>query len=252
MTGKRYAALDGIRGIALFNMLLYHAVWDLVHLFGFDWLWYQSQPAYIWQQSICWTFIFLSGFCQPLGRSWQSKLKRGGLVFLAGLFISAATALAAPESLVLFGILTLIGSCMMLFVPLEFAFKKCPPTIGLTVSFAAFLLTKNINQGYLGLDCWNLAALPERWYHNWATAYLGLPAPEFHSTDYFPLLPWACLFAAGYFLYQIFAEKELLHHLESSRMRPVEWLGRHSLIIYMIHQPVLYLLLSLLLLPIQG
>lgn len=249
MNGKRYAALDAIRGIALLNMLLYHAVWDLVHLFGFDWQWYQSQAVYIWQQGICWTFIFLSGFCQPLG---THGLKRGCVVFLAGLLISAVTALAAPESLVLFGVLTLIGSCMMLFVPLEPVLKKRAPAAGLAVSFTVFFLTKNIDQGHLGFGSWKLASLPESWYHDWATAYLGLPAPDFYSTDYFPLLPWAFLFAAGYFLYQIFAQKEWLRHFSVSGLKPMEWMGRHSLVIYMLHQPVLYLLLSLLPLPIQG
>lgn len=244
MTAQRYAALDGIRGITLLNMLLYHAVWDLVHLFGFDWQWYQSQAVYIWQQGICWTFIFLSGFCQPLGRH---RLKRGGIVFLSGLLISAATALVSPENLVMFGILTLIGSCMILFAHLDPVLKKCRPAAGLAASFAAFLLTRNINEGYLGFEGWKLVALPQSWYHDWITAYLGLPTLDFYSTDYFSLVPWTFLFAAGYFLHQIFIQKELLCHLAHSRLKPAEWLGQHSLIIYMVHQPALYLLLSLLL-----
>jgi len=82
MTAKRYSALDGIRGLALLNMIAYHAVWDLVYLFDFHLQWYQSEGAYIWQQCICWTFIFLSGFCEPLGKE---KLKRGITVFSLGL-----------------------------------------------------------------------------------------------------------------------------------------------------------------------
>ena len=50
---KRYYTLDGIRGIAILNMILYHMVWDLVHLFGMKWTWYHSPGAFIWQQGIC-------------------------------------------------------------------------------------------------------------------------------------------------------------------------------------------------------
>lgn len=46
MTAKRYSALDGIRGLALLNMIAYHAVWDLVYLFDFHLQWYQSEGAY--------------------------------------------------------------------------------------------------------------------------------------------------------------------------------------------------------------
>ena len=84
MTATRYYALDGIRGLALLNMITYHAVWDLVYLFDINLQWYQSEGAYIWQQCICWTFIFLSGFCEPLGKK---KLKRGIIIFSLGFLI---------------------------------------------------------------------------------------------------------------------------------------------------------------------
>ena len=77
MTEKRYAVLDGIRGFALLNMIVYHAVWDFVYVLDFRWQWYRSEAAYIWQQYICWTFIFLSGFCQPLGRKKFKKRHTG-------------------------------------------------------------------------------------------------------------------------------------------------------------------------------
>ena len=84
MASKRYYVLDGIRGLALINMIAYHACWDLVYMFGMDWKWYKSEAAYVWQQGICWTFIFLSGFCWSMGRH---HIKRGFTVFAGGCYI---------------------------------------------------------------------------------------------------------------------------------------------------------------------
>ena len=64
----RLDLLDSIRGATLLSMAAYHTVWDLVYLFGVQWDWYKGGLGFLWQQSICWTFIFLSGFCWPLGR----------------------------------------------------------------------------------------------------------------------------------------------------------------------------------------
>lgn len=240
----RYATLDCIRGIALIHMILYHAAWDLVYLFGFDWPWYHSTGAYIWQQCICHTFILLSGFCQPLGRR---KLKRGLTVFGAGALISLVTILVMPQNRVIFGVLTLIGSCMLLVIPLESLLQKCNPTAGLSVCLALFVLTRHVDSGFLGIGGLRFFRLPDAWYRNLATAFAGLPMPGFYSTDYFPLLPWAFLFAAGWFLYRFCEQKELLCHLSPGRIKCVEWLGQHSLGIYMLHQPALWLLFRVLL-----
>ena len=84
----RLALLDSLRGLTLISMILFHACWDAVYLLGANWPWYGSRAAYIWQQSICWTFIMLSGFCIP----FSSKLLRRGLeVFGAGALVMAVT-----------------------------------------------------------------------------------------------------------------------------------------------------------------
>ena len=112
---RRIASLDALRGLTLVSMIAYHACWDLVYLFHADWDWYRGTGAYIWQQSICWTFILLSGFCFSLGRR---PLRRGLTVFGCGWVVTLVTVLFMPEEQIWFGVLTLIGSCMLLMVPL--------------------------------------------------------------------------------------------------------------------------------------
>lgn len=167
---QRYFALDRIRAIALLNMIAYHTIWDLVYLFGFGWKWFQSDVAYIWQQAICWTFIFLSGFCQSLG---NETLKRGLQISFVGLLISVVTNIVIPQSRVLFGVITLLGSCMLITLPLECILKKCNSFLGFSISVVIFLLTRNITIGFLGFESWNIMELPDSWYRNFGTAYLG-------------------------------------------------------------------------------
>ena len=69
-----------------------------------------------------------------------------------------------------------------------------------------------------------------------------MPGPIF-STDYFPLLPWLFLFWVGYFLHQL-AGRAGMEPLRRSVCPPLGWmgrhsLGRHSLVIYLLHQPVI-------------
>ena len=54
---------DVLRGLTVVSMVLFHGMWDAVFLFGLRAPWYTALPGYLWQQSICWTFILLSGFC---------------------------------------------------------------------------------------------------------------------------------------------------------------------------------------------
>ena len=111
----RYNLIDALRGLALISMIIYHASWDLVYMFGVKWQWYGSEGARIWQQSICWTFILLSGFSYNLGRK---HIRRGATVFLGGAVVSLVTLIFMPSSKIIFGILTCIGSCMLLTYPL--------------------------------------------------------------------------------------------------------------------------------------
>jgi|Go1ome_4_1110791.scaffolds.fasta_scaffold05155_2 uncharacterized membrane protein len=234
---SRLAALDTIRGITLLSMILYHTCWDLVFLFGKRIAGYTGTGGYLWQQSICWTFILLSGFCWSLG---HHHLKRGLLVFGSGLLITVVTLLAMPESRVVFGVLTLIGSCMLLLIPIEKFLLKIRTEAGLAGSFLLFLLFRNVNTGYLGFEKWNIIRLPDGFYRNLLTTYLGFPQRGFFSTDYFSLLPWFFLFVTGFYLYQLVQKKDMTSKLFSWRVPVFDVIGRHSLLIYLLHQPIVF------------
>ena len=233
----RLAGLDTIRGITLLSMMLYHTCWDLVFLFGKKIPGYSGLGGYVWQQSICWTFILLAGFCWSLG---SHHLKRGLIVFGSGILITFVTLLVMPESRVIFGVLTLIGSCMLLLIPMEKLLLKLRAEIGLAGSFLLFLLFRNVNTGYLGFENWNILKLPDGFYENLFTTYLGFPQKGFFSADYFSLLPWFFLFLTGFYLYQLVQKNHMMEKLFSWRVLGFDVIGRHSLLIYLLHQPVVF------------
>ena len=244
VTRRRLHLLDGIRGVVLVSMIVYHFSWNMVYLYGARWMWYRSNAAYWWQQSICWTFILLSGFCWSMGRN---HLKRGLMVFSGGALVTLVTLVFMPQNRVVFGVLTLIGSAMLLMIPVEKLVRNVPAEIGVGLSFALFLLVRNINKGYLGFEGVNLIALPDSWYENLLTTYLGFPAPAFYSTDYFSLFPWFFLFVTGYFLYHVCRKKRLLDaSVWEIKVPFADYLGKHSLLVYLLHQPVLYALMEIL------
>lgn len=267
---KRYHILDSIRGITLISMIAFHTVWDLVYIFDVDWAWFETPIAYIWQQSICWVFIALSGFCWSLG---GRKLRRGLIVLAAGFLVSLVTEVFMPDQRVRFGVLTLLGSSMLLMIPLDrllrerkkssddsCASKECPvegsiiggsvlklpASAGLGASLLAFCLTRNVNDGNLGFESLNLAELHEALYKMGdAGNFLGFAESGFYSADYFSLIPWFFLFLAGYFGYYLAVQKGAMEKAAALKPLPkmfgwVDYIGRHSLIIYMLHQPVIY------------
>lgn len=233
----RLHALDSLRGLTLLSMIDYHAMWDVVYLFGVSVPWYHSAGAEIWQQSICWTFILLSGFCHALG---HHPVRRGITVTAASVLVTAVTLVFMPDSAIVFGVLTLIGLSMLLCVPVGKWTEHLPAPVCAAVSFAVFLVTKHAPAGGLSLFGKTFCRLPDAWYKNLFTALLGFPADDFFSTDYFPLIPWFFLYLTGFFLFRIAKKYDLLRFLKTPKIPVLAWLGRHSLIVYMLHQPVCY------------
>lgn len=241
MKKERYYLLDGLRGLTLLSMIAYHGMFDLVELYGMQIGWFWKTPGYVWQQSICWTFILLSGFCWGLGRT---PLRRGLTVSACGAVITAVTFLFMPSERILFGILTFTGAAMLVLIPVSRLLVKIPSWAGLAGSAFLFFLTRNINEGYWGFERLIIGTVPDSFYRGTVMTFLGFPEAGFFSGDYFSFFPWIFLYLCGYFLHGILMKHEGIRNLLLCRTGLPEWLGRNSLMIYMLHQPALLLLLE--------
>ena len=114
--------------------------------------------------------------------------------------------------------------------------------IVLVVSLLLFAATYHTQDGFWQLGPWQML-LPGVWYANLFTAFFGFFPRGFFSTDYFPLLPWLFLFWAGYFLHFCMGRARM-EPLRRSVCPALGWMGRHSLLLYLLHQPVIYGVLS--------
>lgn len=163
--------------------------------------------------------------------------------FCGGAAVSLVTLVVMPEEPVRFGVLTFLGAAALLTVPLRSLLDRIPPRLGLAVSFLLFLVVRDVNSGFLGLAGVPVLHLPQSWYASTLTTALGFPYPGFVSSDYFSLLPWLLLFWTGFYLYRLRPE---IPALPDIRLPGLSVISRHSLLLYLLHQPVLYAALVLL------
>ena len=218
---RRIWELDALRGLALLGMIGIHLIYDLVDLFG---VWHWQQPVWylLFKNNYGAIFLLISGISATLG---SHPVKRGLQVFLCGFLCTAATVgmyllgTAGKDIIIYIGVLQCLGLCMMLW-PL---FRRLPQwgLVGLGLLMAAaglYLRTK---------------AFPFPWLMP-----LGFAPYGFASSDYFPLLP-----NLGYFLLGAALGKKVYGDKQSrfltARFPFLQWCGRNSLLIYLLHQPIL-------------
>ncbi|MDO5715623.1 MAG: heparan-alpha-glucosaminide N-acetyltransferase domain-containing protein [Tissierellia bacterium] len=226
---KRYNRLDFLRGFTLVHMVIYHFIYNLENFYGYRF----SPHLYYYQQYICWSFILIAGYSASLVHHWKKRLL---ILTATAFFITEVTTFILPEERILFGIIHFFALTNLIFVILKKFRLFLPPRVGLFLNGFLFLLTKTLPQGSLWFGKFSL---PEFLYVPGAFI-IGFPADSFQSADYFPLMPWIFLFFIGYYLHYFisFSAKE-----KSQNIFCV--LGRHSLFVYLVHQPLLMALLYL-------
>lgn len=229
---ERIHLMDEIRGFAVLCMIFYHGFYSLAYLFQLQWgmaLLRFFMPA---EPFFAGLFILISGISSNLS---HSNLLRGIKLLAIALAVSLVTFLAVPDQVIVFGILHFLSICMILFGLLRPLQEKIPLVAGLVLSVVLYLATMQVSSGIVVFSI----PLPDMLYQtNWLSP-LGFHNSEFFSSDYFPLLPWAFVFAAGTFLGRWAAQGRFPRWMYPSRIPPLSWMGRHALVLYIIHQPVI-------------
>jgi len=210
---ERFWEIDFTRGIALVMMLVSNFVTDLQFFanyaaFSLFWWWLARITAFI--------FVFLVGISLNISYNKAKKegtanfskfLKRGLFIFGLGLLITVVTYFTIPQAYIRFGVLHLIGLSIILAYP--------------------FMKLKRGASLWAGLSLIVIGLL--------------LPQPSFVSVDYFPLLPWFGVVLCGLYFGKLwYAKGERKFNLkhELSKKNPICFLGRNTLWIYLIHQPI--------------
>lgn len=240
---KRVYGLDLLRGVAILIMVVYHGLFSLVYIFGVDLVWFRD-PIFnnLGTPLIGGTFTLISGISSRFSRS---SLKRGLKVLAWGMVMTVATALVVPDLIIQFGVLHLMGSCMILIALLKPLLEKIPRKLGAALGTVLFVLTYNLpNGGWLGIK--GLLALQITTENPYLFPF-GLLAPDFYSSDYYPIIPWFFLFVTGWYLGSWIREGKGPKWLFTSHAGWLEFVGRHTLWVYVLHQPLLIALLWLIL-----
>jgi uncharacterized membrane protein len=237
----RFAELDAARGIAILMMIVFHTVFDLyffniypVNVSGGFWRYFAFSTASL--------FLLVAGISLSVSHSRAMRLagdgapgrlaikflKRGAGIFACGLLVTLATWLYLGQGFVIFGILHAIGVSIMLS-PLFFRFRSRNILIG------AVVIVTGIALAYAGITG-PLWLCP-----------IGIHPASFNSVDYTPLFPWFGLvligLGTGEMIYPGGRRSFTVPAIPPSVLSPLAALGRHSLVIYLLHQPVIILVL---------
>jgi uncharacterized membrane protein len=224
----RIAALDVARGAALLAMAIYHFAWDM-EFFGY------SDPGTtaaggwkLFARCIATSFLFLVGVSLLLahgnGIRWKAFWRRFTMVAGAALAISIVTRLAVPGGFIFFGILHQIALASLLGL----LFLRLPAALTLGIATLVIAAPHFLRNAFFDHPAW--------WW-------VGLSSSNPRSNDYVPLFPWFAAVLAGIALAKLASFAGLAARLAEVKFggwsRPLIFAGRHSLAVYLIHQPVL-------------
>ena len=233
-SSERFWEIDLLRGIAIILMISYHIIFDLNYfrIYATD---MYSLPVLLFLYPIGTTFLLLMGISLTLSYSRAQKnltkkqlqlkfLKRGLRVFCLGLIITLVTWVYLKEGFIIFGILHCIGISIILTYPL-IKYRSGNLVIGVILILLGVLLrTMRFDFSYL--------------------LWLGFIPSRFYTLDYFPLLPWFGVVLIGVFMGNtLYKDNERKFKLKDVSKNIVIsfmcFLGRHSLIIYLLHQLII-------------
>lgn len=231
---KRFWEIDFLRGVAILMMITYHTLVFRNYFGEYDF----NLSSVFWrlfQITTASLFLFLVGVSLTLSysrakqkygteRLFPKFTKRGLKIFSLGLIMTALTWLLLGENYVRFGILHLIGVSIILAYP----FLKVH-SWSILLGIACIIIGV-----YVMITGFNFP---------WLMWLFFMKSQYYHTVDYFPLLPWFGVTLLGVFmgnsLYPQYRQRINVMDLSHfSLIKPFCFLGKHSLLFYFLHQPI--------------
>lgn len=238
----RFPWLDALRGGALLAMASYHFMWDLADFGYLDAAFPSTGWPKLYARAIASTFLFMAGFSLWLAHGdavrWKSFWKRFAIIVGAAILVTIGTWFAIPQGFIFFGILHEIALASLIGL----LFLRVPWPVTAMVA-AIIIAAPNLPADVLDLHSETFNA-PWLWW-------VGLSTRMHNSFDYVPVLPWLGPFLLGVAFGRMGAIQNWLRQnawgITPSKPRKASlgFLGRHSLVFYLVHQPVLISILYL-------
>jgi uncharacterized membrane protein len=221
----RIVAIDALRGLAIIAMIAYHIAFDL-NWFGIFSADFNREPLWLTLRAlIVSSFLVLVGIGLVLAQRADTTparfWRRIALIAFCAALVSAVSYVVFPRSFVTFGILHCIALSSVLAWPLVRI-----PWAALVIGLVAIAL---------GLQL-QVPAFDSAWL-NWVGLMTHKPATE----DYVPLLPWFGVVCVGVTVGNVLAARNFspLRFVDDAAPAWLTWVGRHSLLVYMVHQPII-------------
>ena len=242
---ERLGLIDEVRGALIILTVIYHAIY----------LFYNTMPILmpVWigrLQPLVYIgagiFVFLAGASCLLSRN---NFKRGIICFAIACAITLITLFwHGGSNQIMWGILHLIGFSIILYDLFRKLLAKTKAVWMIPILAVIFIVTFRLKDGFVGIPY-----LFEYYFRSVSSEVLfplGLTAGNFFSADYYPLLPWFALFLIGTYFGRYLKSENVAECIKKTHIKPLAFVGRHTLIIYIVHVPVLigiYTLLGLIL-----
>lgn len=234
----RIHTLDELRGFAVFCMIFYHAFYSIGVFFNAKWgldLLNFFSPA---EPYFAGLFIVIAGISSQLS---HSNLQRGCKLLFIAFAVTIVTFFAVGSNgMIRFGILHMLSICMIAYGLTGRFLNFIPMWAGIIINSLLFIITYNIIWGSIGIPFIFSYKLPAEWYQTDILFMFGLPNSTFTSSDYFPIIPWIFLFFVGTFLGKPAAANKFPKFMYKKRVPFLSFIGKHALIIYIAHQPVIW------------
>lgn len=213
---NRITELDFLRGIALIIMIYFHTIRSMHEIFGYDVSYTSTRMVYIGTFSAI-LFIFISGI------SWwfsRNPYKRFVLLWAISIILSIATYIYDNSWFIKFGIIHFFAVSSLLGIVV----KKINPYIMICVGIAIIISNYRIteipvNTNYL--------------------FFLGLKNSDFQSLDYYPLIPRFGVYLLGMSMNTLLYKNKKSIIWNILNIKPINFVGRHTLAIYLFHQPII-------------